>query len=293
MVRMPIDRRWTTTIALALAFSTTLIHPQTASAQPAQSASETLQTLTVKGKAPKTGYSRDSFGPAWFDVDGNNCNTRDDVLKRDLQERQMDGSCRVLAGVLFPDPYTGAPIRFVRGRSLVDIDHVVALGQAWESGAAQWSFPQRVRFANDPLNLLAVSASANRQKGDREAAAWLPSNRGFRCAYIARQIAVKSKYKLSITSSEKAAMQRVLATCPNEALPNGSDAVSAPARPGAPMIAPTNRPTPPPGSTGLQRFANCTEAKRAGVTPIRKRTNPDLYALNAHMDRDKDGVACE
>lgn len=258
------------------------------------SARSALESLVVKGKGPKTGYDRDSFGPAWFDVDGNNCNTRDDMLKRDLQERQMEGSCRVIAGMLFPDPYTGSPIRYVRGRSLVDIDHVVALGQAWESGAAQWLFPQRVRFANDPLNLLAVSASANRQKSDREAAAWLPANRGFRCAYIARQIAVKVKYRLSITQPEKEAMQRVLASCPNEQLPDGQDAVSAPTRPGAPVIAPTERPsTPPATSSGIRRYANCTEAKRAGVTPIMRSVSPELYNLNTHMDRDKDGVACE
>jgi hypothetical protein len=182
-------------------------------------AAEALDTVQVRGKAPRTGYSREIFGPAWFDVDRNRCNTRDDILARDLQERQMDGSCRVLAGILFPDPYTGENIRFVRGKSLVDIDHVVALAQAWESGAWQWRFPQRVRFANDPLNLLAVSARANRQKGDREAAAWLPSNRSFRCDYIARQIAVKVKYRLSVTSAEKAAMARVLRTCPNQQLP--------------------------------------------------------------------------
>lgn len=181
---------------------------------------DALETLQVRGKAPRTGYSREMFGPAWFDVDRNRCNTRDDILARDLQERQMDGSCRVLAGILFPDPYTGENIRFVRGKSLVDIDHVVALSQAWESGVWQWRFPQRVRFANDPLNLLAVSARANRQKGDREAAAWLPSNRGFRCEFIARQIAVKDKYRLSVTPAEKAAMTRVLRTCPSQQLPS-------------------------------------------------------------------------
>lgn len=182
-------------------------------------ATEVLQTLQVRGKAPRTGYSREIFGPAWFDVDRNRCNTRDDILARDLQERAMDGSCRVLAGVLFPDPYTAENIRYVRGKSLVDIDHVVALAQAWESGAWQWRFPQRVRFANDPLNLLAVSARANRQKGDREAAAWLPSNRSFRCAFVARQIAVKAKYQLSVTPPEKVAMERVLRTCPQERIP--------------------------------------------------------------------------
>jgi hypothetical protein len=204
----------------ALALAAIALSPPTVNASNQPLAFEALETLQVRGKAPRTGYSREVFGPAWFDVDRNRCNTRDDILARDLVERQMDGSCRVLAGVLYPDPYTGENIRFVRGASLVDIDHVVALAQAWESGAWQWRFPQRVRFANDPLNLLAVSARANRQKGDREAAAWLPANRSFRCPFIARQIAVKAKYRLSVTPAEKTAMQRVLQRCPDERLPD-------------------------------------------------------------------------
>lgn len=280
-------------VAVLAAMVLTAIPPVPAQAAPGDRAIDVLSTLTVKGKGPKTGYDRDAFGPAWFDVDANNCNTRDDILRRDLVERFNDGPCRVTAGVLLPDPYTGSPIRYVRGRSLIDIDHVVALGQAWESGAAQWSFPQRVRFANDPLNLLAVSASANRQKGDREAAAWLPPNRGFRCTYIARQIAVKAKYRLAITSAEKSAMERILGACPEERIPDGRDAVAAPGQPGAPTLAPTPRPTTPSTPGGVRRYANCTEAKAAGVTPISKRSNPRLYALNTHMDRDKDGTACE
>ena len=203
----------------ALLLAVMAISAPAASASGQRLAAEALETLQVRGKAPRTGYSREVFGPSWFDVDRNGCNTRDDILARDLQERQMDGRCRVLAGILFPDPYTGENIRFVRGKSLVDIDHVVALAQAWESGAWQWRFPQRVRFANDPLNLLAVSARANRQKGDREAAAWLPANRNFRCAFVARQIAVKATYRLSVTAAEKTAMERVLRNCPGERLP--------------------------------------------------------------------------
>jgi hypothetical protein len=286
-------RTFAAALAALIALVLTLAGASIGNANEKLLASAALEQLVVKGKGPKTGYDRDQYGPAWFDVDNNNCNTRDDILRRDLQERQMDGSCRVVAGVLFPDPYTGSPIRYVRGRSLVDIDHVVALGQAWESGAAGWSFPQRVRFANDPLNLLAVSASANRQKGDREAAAWLPANRGFRCAYIARQIAVKLTYQLSVTSAEKAAMQRVLASCPNERLPRGADAVAAPIRPGATLQTPSPRPSAQVISPGVIRYANCTAARAAGVAPIVKRINPKLYAANAHMDRDKDGVACE
>lgn len=144
------------------------------------------------------------------------------MLRRDLTAlvfRPGTAACVVLSGVR-DDPYTDSTISFQRGgRSEIDIDHVVALGNAWVSGAARWSPSRRLMFANDPLNLLAVDASANRQKGDGDAATWLPPNRAFRCSFVARQIAVKTAYDLSITPAEKSAMQRILSTCPDQALP--------------------------------------------------------------------------
>ena len=251
-------------------------------------AAEALASLPVKGRAPKTGYDRGSFGPAWKDVNGNGCDTRNDILARDLVERQMQDECVVLSGVLYPDPYTASNITFVRGKSLVDIDHVVALGNAWVTGAFQWDSSKKEAFANDPLNLLAVSASANRQKSDADAATWLPSNKAYRCAYVARQIAVKGKYQLWVTSAERDAMARVLTTCPGEPLPQNSDLPT-------PVPTPTDGPKPsnPPEQGAIVKYSSCAKAKAAGVTPIIKSTNPELYAKNSHLDRDKDGRACE
>ncbi|MET9537544.1 HNH endonuclease family protein [Streptomyces sp. NPDC006553] len=179
-----------------------------------------VEALTVKGRAPKTGYEREKFGRAWVDVDGNGCGTRDDILKRDLTGvRFTDGRCKVASGTLTDDPYTGTTVRFVRGRSKVDIDHVVALSDAWQKGAGTWNGETRRRFANDPLNLLAVDASTNRRKSDGDAATWLPPNKAYRCTYVARQIAVKKKYGVWVTAGERDAMKRVLATCPQQKLP--------------------------------------------------------------------------
>ncbi|MFB7545878.1 HNH endonuclease family protein [Streptomyces zaomyceticus] len=179
-----------------------------------------VDTLTVKGRAPKTGYEREKFGRSWVDVDGNGCGTRDDILKRDLTGvRFTDGRCKVASGTLTDDPYTGTTVRFVRGRSKVDIDHVVALSDAWQKGAQKWNGETRRRFANDPLNLLAVDASTNRRKSDGDAATWLPPNKAYRCTYVARQIAVKKKYGVWVTSGERDAMKRVLAGCPQQKLP--------------------------------------------------------------------------
>ncbi len=140
--------------------------------------------------------------------------TRNDILRRDLTDRNMKNSCKVLDGTLSPDPYTGQKIRFVYGgASEVDIDHVVALSDAWQKGAGKWVEGKRLAFANDPLNLLAVDAGANRAKGDGDAATWLPSNKSYRCTYVARQVAVKAKYEVWVTSAERDAMVRVLSNC--------------------------------------------------------------------------------
>lgn len=181
-----------------------------------------MKTLIVKGRAPKTGYSRIQFGAAWADVDRNGCDTRNDILRRDLTSIvYRTRTCVVLTGVLH-DPYGGKVIKFRRGAktsSAVQIDHVVALSDAWQKGAFAWTIAKRTAFANDPLELLAVDGPLNGQKSDSDAASWLPPNKSFRCRYVARQIAVKAKYRIWITVAESDALRRVLADCPKQFLP--------------------------------------------------------------------------
>jgi len=172
-----------------------------------------LGKLEVKGRAPKTGYTRKQFGNGWGKING--CSVREVILARDLTDEKIDEKCRVLSGVL-NDPYTGQTIHFQRGEkssSKVQIDHVVALSDAWQKGAQQLSAEEREKLANDPLNLLAVDGPANQAKGDGDAATWLPSNKPFRCQYVARQIAVKRRYRLWVTSAEKDTMTRILSSC--------------------------------------------------------------------------------
>ncbi|OIK24118.1 HNH endonuclease family protein [Streptomyces malaysiense] len=189
------------------------------------------KALPVKGRAPKSGYSRARFGTAWADTDSNSCDTRDDILKRDLKDVKFTGGvCKVSYGLLDPDPYSGKEITYRRGASKVDIDHVVALSDAWQTGAKYWDAGKRIALANDPLNLIAVDASANRGKGDGDAATWLPPDKDYRCSYVATQVAVKKKYGLWVTSGEKAAMEKVLTACPNQKLPSGGNPTEAPAR---------------------------------------------------------------
>ena len=183
-------------------------------------ARDALAALPTKGRAPKTGYKRSQFGDGWAKAGG--CDTRNVILRRDLTNAVLgDDNCKVQAGAL-SDPYTGQRIAFKRGANssgAVQIDHVVALSNAWQTGAQQLSSEQRISLANDPLELLAVDGPANQQKGDGDAATWLPSNKPFRCQYIARQIAVKKKYSLWVTPPERTAMERILASCPEQRLP--------------------------------------------------------------------------
>lgn len=184
-----------------------------------------LERIPTKGRAPKTGYERAVvFGPAWKDVDRNGCDTRNDILARDLavsSYKPGTRDCVVLTGAL-EDPYTGKHIDFLRGQgtsNAVQIDHVVALSDAWQKGAQKLSQDQREALANDPLNLLAVDGPTNNRKSDGDAATWLPPLKSYRCAYVARQSAVKLKYGLWMTAAEKNAITRVLEACPGQVLP--------------------------------------------------------------------------
>ena len=184
--------------------------------QPASEALERLQVVT--DWRPNT-YSRNAFGQPWADVDGNGCDTRNDILAGSLSNIRQTDHCRITSGRL-QDPYTGTEIEFrIGGDPDVDIDHVVSLANAWYTGAEDLSADRRRKFANDPLNLLAVDAGANREKGAESASGWLPVA-AFRCEFVARQIAVKTTYRLGVRPGEVKAMTEVLSDCPDQRLPS-------------------------------------------------------------------------
>jgi hypothetical protein len=180
-----------------------------------------MEALPMRGWDRMQDFNRFRFGEPWSDdvnveFGHNGCNTRDDILRRDLVDLQVrPGTCFAQSGVLH-DPYTGATIDFVRGpdtSSAVQIDHVVALADAWYKGARSWDDQRRRDFANDPRNLLAVAGQVNFDKAFRDAASWLPPNAAFRCAFVARQVEVKTDYQLWLSGKEKDAMRQVLRDC--------------------------------------------------------------------------------
>ncbi len=206
----------------ALAVLMVAVSAGPAYADPAGETQSKLDSLAEKGRAPKTGYSRSLFGDAWSDdvsvaYGHNGCNTRNDVLREQLSDVELkpgSNGCVVMSGVL-NDPYTGASVEFERGPGTSDqvqIDHLVALSDAWQKGAQQLDEATRRNFANDPMNLQATLGWINKEKGDSDAASWLPPNKAYRCTYVSRIVDVKAAYGLWVTQAEHDAIARVLAS---------------------------------------------------------------------------------
>ena len=266
---------------------------EAANPESAPAALALLATVPVQGRAPQTDYSREQFGQSWSDdvtVEGghNGCDTRNDILRRDISDAQIKPGtqgCVVLSGAL-ADPYTGATIPFLRGADTseeVQIDHVVALSDAWQSGAQQLSAAQRQDLANDPLNLQATAGWVNQQKGGGDAATWLPPNTSYRCTYVARQVKVKAKYQLWVKPAERDAIARVLTDCGAATTSSTLDPPSSetPSRGDLQLRKPSLRHHARSGHAAgrshvdsdsvLRRrdlFRNCAAAKAAGAAPL-------------------------
>lgn len=289
---------WTTPLAAPPASPPASSPPAQPEAMVDDAASAKLAALPIKGRAPKTGYERSLFGQAWTDdvtvtYGHNGCDTRNDILRRDLVEVEIkpgSNGCTVLAGVL-NDPYTGSTVEFHRGASTssqVQIDHVVALSDAWQKGAQQWDAAKRRNFANDPANLQATSGSVNEQKGDGDAATWLPPNKSYRCTYVSRIVDVKATYGLWVTQAEHDAIARILSNCDAPAAATAPLPL-APPPPETSSEYPPPPPAPTPDAGSSVYYPNCKTARAAGAAPI--------YAgqpgYRPGLDRDGDGVACE
>lgn len=177
---------------------------------------ETLGGLGKPNAARHPDYDRDEFGAGWLDTDGNGCDTRNDILARDLtQVKRADDRCTVLTGTLH-DSYTEKTISFVRGAATsaaVQIDHIVPLSLAWRNGAWSWSDEKREAFANDPINLLAVDGPTNGSKSDKSISEWLPPKVGAHCTYVAMYVSVHEKYDLAMSDADKKATRKLIDAC--------------------------------------------------------------------------------
>ena len=194
--------------AALLGGCTPLTTGEAASPAPSEATAQ-LDALTVAAAHSMTGYSRDRF-PHWRKVD-ENCDVRDAVLKRDGTGVKATRTCKVTKGTWLSQ----YDAKTFKNPDLIDIDHMVPLANAWRSGADGWTDDQRAEFANDLTRpqLIAVSRSTNRSKGDQDPSTWKPANRDFWCEYARRWIVVKAFWKLTVTDREKSALREMLGTC--------------------------------------------------------------------------------
>ncbi|HST71777.1 MAG TPA: HNH endonuclease family protein [Kocuria rosea] len=277
--------------------------PTVAAGAASSPAGRALAELPVERAGSGEDYDREEQFGGWADPDGNGCDARNDVLARDLVDEEVDDDgCTVLSGTL-DDPYTGRTIDFVRGPATsadVQIDHVVALKNAWISGADRLSRDERVALANDPLNLRATDGPTNGDKSDADASRWLPPDESFRCEYVATQVAVKTRYDLFVTADEKDAMAEVLSGCPGQELPEtvppaGAAGAAEPASAPTPAAAaPAAGPASPAASSAASAaevyYADCAAVRAAGAAPLRS----DQPGYRAALDRGgAEGLACE
>jgi hypothetical protein len=196
----------------------------------------------------------------------------------------------VLSGQL-ADPYTVGTLTFSKGdASAIQIDHVVALSDAWLKGAQRWDAGKRLAFANDPVNLLAVDGPTNASKSDGDAATWLPPNKAYRCAMVARQVAVKAKHELWVTAAERDAITGVLASCPAELVPTGDAPTAVPAPRQAPSPPPPAQQAPPVADGLDPDYGTCKEANANGAGPYYQGKDPEY---DWYRDADSDGIVCE
>ncbi|MFT4088448.1 MAG: HNH endonuclease family protein [Gordonia sp. (in: high G+C Gram-positive bacteria)] len=200
------------------------VAPKVDPARAATARGQLAALIVLRARPPHDrAYAREAFGPAWTDAaqvagGGNACDTRNDVLSRDLRvdKSVAAANCRhAVAAGRFRSPYTGQEVVFERGRGsrLVQIDHIVPLAYAWDMGAARWPPERRTALANDPANLVAVDAASNQAKSDAEPARWMPPLLTFWCQYAVQFVEVSWAYRLPVDQASRAVLARALAEC--------------------------------------------------------------------------------
>lgn len=275
-------RGWRIALAISMVIVVSLPFNQASAAKKNIKSIKLLSRLVVKAESASNSYDRALFRH-WVDENGNRCDTRAEVLMRDTQAPvTRSGTCTIRTGK-WKSVYDN---QVITSASSLDIDHVVALKEAWESGASGWTSSERQKFANDlgfNRSLIAVSASTNRSKSDRDPTNWLPPATSYRCDYLISWIQVKYRWRLSIDSAEKSVIRTGLMNC-------GNPKVLLPPR----MTVSDNplKPDPTPTSDGNldPRFDYCYQAIAAGYGPYYKDVDPEYYW---YKDGDKDGVVCE
>ena len=269
-------------ILLALSLSSFFVQADSsqATAKSTLSVKSMLNSISVRDEV-SAGYVRSKFRH-WIDVDKDSCDTRNEVLISESKEAVKLGSKCTLKSGTWTSKYDNVQVSNAKD---LDVDHMVPLKEAWQSGAFNWNEATRTAFANDldfAGSLIAVTAKSNRSKGDKDPNRWLPTQKSYRCEYISNWIAVKYRWSLSMDTSEKNFLVSEVKNCGSKAN------VAAPKR--ATVVISTPTPTPTPDEVNDARYSSCTAAKAAGFGPYRKGIDPEY---SWYIDRDADGIVCE
>lgn len=248
-----------------------------------------LESLDVAAEK-RGGFDRDLF-PHWDDEDGDGCDTRCEVL---TSQQLADGS--------WFSEWDGAT---EADTSLVHIDHVVALAEAWRSGANEWTAADRDEFADDRTNLLAVTEASNVRKGDSDAASWFPSRAEANCLWARTTVVVKAKWGLAVDTAERDALENLLISC-GAVPPTTTTTTTAPPPPPPtqiqPLVPQTTQPPPPPANDCTPGYDPCLPPAEdydcAGGSGNGPKYTGRVYVDHSYgdpydLDRDGDGVGCE
>jgi hypothetical protein len=255
------------------------------------SAEDMLGRLAIAPESNSSTYKRTLF-KHWVDQDKDSCDTREEVLLQEsISPAKRSAGCKITSGKWLSQ-YEKKTFTKPTG---LDIDHMVPLKEAWESGAHSWTATQRQAFANDlgfKGSLIAVSASTNRSKGDKDPSKWLPANKSFVCTYVVTWIQVKYRWSLTIDADEHSAIVNTLGSCPVSKLFELPKQIIAPKQ--APQssspIVTESSPVETPGTSLDPRFDSCSTAKSEGYGPYVRGDDPEY---DWYRDGDGDGIVCE
>lgn len=277
---------------LALSFSSLFIQTDSshAKAKSTLSVKSMLNSLSIQDEV-SSGYERSKFR-LWIDADKDGCDTRNEVLISESKESVKLGSKCTLKSGTWTSKYDNVQVSNAKD---LDIDHMVPLKEAWQSGAFNWNEATRTAFANDlgfAGSLIAVTAKSNRSKGEKDPNLWMPKQKNYRCAYVSNWIAVKFRWSLSMDISEKNFLAAEVKNCGSKAIVAAPKRVyvvtTSPAPTSTPAPTPTQTPTP--SQVTDPRYSSCTAAKSAGFGPYRRGVDPEY---SWYIDRDADGIVCE
>jgi Protein of unknown function (DUF1524) len=286
-----LNRRWASVVVTVVIAFGAVLSAASESGGASSTYSARLRTAIAALKVASenhSGYDRSKF-PHWVDADHDGCDTREEVLLAEAIVKPHKGAGCTLTGGRWYSYYDN---KYWSDTNRIDIDHVVALAEAWESGARTWTTDRRKAYAkdlDDRRTLVGVTDTVNAAKSADDPANWLPPVASMRCRYVRNWVAIKIRWWLTVNNAEKNALTWIASGCPNDTLtvtrtakPGSSTSTTTTTQPPSGNCSPSYPtvciPPPPPD-------LDCGEISYRNFTVVA----PDPHGF----DGDHDGVGCE